>query len=165
MLVLSGRVAVGVEVAIGCSQIEHISFFFPFSDPAKLATGTLTIVATGEDGKTQLGHGVIFRGRRLRSSHRTLVVGAADAELVMILRQRLQSRGLYLSSAPCQPPGGRLMRKRIYHPLTLTVKSISEVVYAFPAATTSCTLMPLARKTFHSTQMGCASALMYLSLS
>ena len=95
MLVLAGGISIGVEVAIGCSRgavCARKSVTRVSTRDAKI----LTVVAAGEDGKANLGHVVVRRGRRLGAPDGARGLGAADLELVVVRRKRLETSRLDL---------------------------------------------------------------------
>ena len=95
VLVLAGGISIGVEVAIGCSR-GAVCARKSVTRVSTRDTKILTVVAAGEDGEADLGHVVVCRGRRLGAPDGTRGVRAADLELVVVRRERLETSRLDL---------------------------------------------------------------------
>ena len=95
VLVLAGGISIGVEVAIGCSR-GAVCARKSVTRVSTRDTKILTVVAAGEDGEANFGHVVVRRGRRLGAPERAHSVGAADLELIVVCRERLEASCLDL---------------------------------------------------------------------
>lgn len=92
MLVLSGSIAVRVEVAIGFEGQQ-------FCLTRACHLGRLTEVAARENGKAQARDIVVLCRSRLGAANGALIVGATDGELVVVLGKRLKAGGFNLFKA------------------------------------------------------------------
>lgn len=95
MLVLAGGISIGVEIAIGCNRgavYARKSVTRVSTRDAKI----LTVVAAGEDGEADLRHVVVRGRRRLGAPDRAHGLSAADLELIVIRRKRLETSRLDL---------------------------------------------------------------------